>query len=405
MFGPGAGRRAAFPAFSLAELLIVIAVLAILAAMLMPALWKVWAMVGHHQCTRNLAHLHQAIGMRRAEAAESPLADVKARSWPSQILPYLEYDRSFLICPVSAAGGAEIVDTDEPPEPGGTFSPSGGDTGLDEDDEEYIPDHYTELTELVELCLGGHTYVPLAEGPWVVKLSEAQVQAAQSRGYLRGDGMSNLQGAMDTTYRAGSDPSTYWLCFEDVRPSGGDKDFNDTMIRVHDNQNGTYELTLSGHTGGAHSLVSRPDHQPIMALPRGSYYQGVTVTVGVEEVDPETGREWGGESDPWAWRGDDPDAPDTTRLVVATNYGMPGDTKYLTARPGAIALLDYARYVAHCDDVWSDPEVDPDHDGVPRFARHDAQIHVLLTDGSVRPMWPHEINPAYPDAYRQYWAP
>jgi len=390
-------------AFTLPELLIVIAIIGVLAALLTPAMWHAWDAVAQHQCARNLAHLYEAISMRRAEAAESPLSDVKPRSWPSQVLGYLDYNRTFLICPASSAE-TSIVQNEEP-----------GDPAIPGDDDDRpwhqpytpepeAPEHYSELSELIELALGGRTYVPLEEGPWVVKLSDSQVQAAQAKRYLIDDsGHNNLRDGIDTTYHPDSNPNVYWLCSEDVRPGGGDRDFNDTMIRVTDNQDGTYDLSISGHTGGSHALVTRPDHEVVARLEcYPAFLQDFQVTVGTQEVDDSEGGIWRPEVNPYAAQGTDGQANQT---VVATNYGMPGETKYLTYRPGAIALMDYGRYVAHSDDCWTDPEVDPNRDGVPMFARHGGCINVLRTDGSVRLMSPADINPAYPAAYRRYWLP
>ncbi|MFO8011913.1 MAG: type II secretion system protein [Phycisphaerae bacterium] len=392
--------RTAHPAFSLAELLVVIAMVAILAALLIPNLWRAWDSVAQHQCARNLAYLYQALSMRRAQAAEGPIRDVKPRAWPSQLLGYLDYDPSCLVCPGSTAE-ASLVEDEPPPDP----------ADLAEDDhawnQEYTPEpeapeHYSELGELIELALGGNRYVPLEEGPWVVKMSDSQVRAAQAKGYLLGDGKRNLRDAVDTSYKPDSNPNVYWLCSEDVRPSGGDRDFNDTMIRVHDNGDGSYDLTLSGHTGGAHTLVTRPEHELVYALPRGSFYHDVQITVGTQEVEKNPDGIWQPEANPYAGIGPDGE-PD--RIVIVTNYGMPGESEFLTYRPGAIALMDYGRYVAHADDCWTDPDVDPNGDGVPMFARHSGCMNVLLTDGSVRLMRPAEINPAYPSVYRRYWLP
>jgi prepilin-type N-terminal cleavage/methylation domain-containing protein/prepilin-type processing-associated H-X9-DG protein len=394
-------RRPARRAFTLAELLIVIAILGVLAALLIPGLWRAWDSVATHQCKRNLAHLYQALQIRRAESAESPLPDVKPRAWPSQLIGYLEWDPACLVCPSSTAEASFVEEDDRlpPSEPGSEDERTWSHRYTPEPE---APQNYSQLSELIELALGGNRYVPLEEGPWVVKLSDTQVQAAQARGYLLGDGKRDLRGAMDTTYQPDSNSNVYWLCSEDVRPSGGDRDFNDTMIRVHDNGDGSYDLTLSGHTGGAHTLVTRPDHQLVYALPRGSFYHDVQITVGTEEVEKNPEGIWQPETNPYTRRG--PDGK-PGRMVIVTNYGMPGESKFLTYRPGAIALLDYGRYVAHGDDCWTDPEVDPNGDGVPAFARHEGRINVLRVDGSVRLVGPEEVNPAYPSVYRKYWLP
>jgi prepilin-type processing-associated H-X9-DG protein len=68
-----------------------------------------------------------------------------------------------------------------------------------------------------------------------------------------------------------------------------------------------------------------------------------------------------------------------------------------------VALLDYNKYLFHATDVWSDPTMDPNGDGVPIFARHWGQINVLMTDGSVQLMLPEELDPARPDIFSKYW--
>ena len=84
---------------------------------------------------------------------------------------------------------------------------------------------------------------------------------------------------------------------------------------------------------------------------------------------------------------------------------MNGDYEFLTRGAGKIALMDYHRYLAHRTDVWTDPEIDPNRDGVPRFARHWGQVNVLLTDGAVMAMDPEEINPSRPAAQLRFWSP
>jgi prepilin-type processing-associated H-X9-DG protein len=91
--------------------------------------------------------------------------------------------------------------------------------------------------------------------------------------------------------------------------------------------------------------------------------------------------------------------------VLSSNYAMNADNKYLNYRAGAVALMDYYRYIFHYTDDWGTPVLDPNHDGTPNFARHRGRINVLLTDGSVQFMDPAELNPVNLDAYLRYWAP
>jgi prepilin-type N-terminal cleavage/methylation domain-containing protein len=384
--------------FTLLELLVAITIIGVLLALLTPAYYSVQTAHEHSRCTRNLGTLGQALGMRRSDSALGGKSDIRPVVWPAQALPYLEYRGEYLLCPVVAGLLAEGIDR-ATAESGGEAVGGEAVSTIETPDAE--PVNNVPLSELVELCLGGSTYVQMEPGVWVVKLSDEQYQAARSTGLLGGDGTSNdLRNRMDTTFQPGSS-GVYWLCFEDQIQTGGDKDFNDVMVRVEQADDGSYRLTLSGHTGGGHSIVSKPEHQTLLVMPRGQYYVGVDVIIEPPEIEDEA--PGGGPGVPPTDPADE-EAEGSTSIVY-TNYAMNADYPYLTYSAGRILLMDYCKYLAHRTDVWTDPDMDPNGDGVPRFARHWGEVNVLLTDGAVVGMDPAEINPMRPDAQKRYWDP
>jgi prepilin-type processing-associated H-X9-DG protein len=371
--------------------MIVVAIIAVLLALLQPVFFSLGAHVDHYRCTANLYHLSQAIAMRRADAAISAGKDVKPRSWPAQLLAYVNGGAETMTCPVQAADESEVAGGDA------AGLPSGSDGGPSYTTPDDTPKSYAPLSELLELMLsGGRAYQPMEAGPWTVKLSEEQYQQARGLGYFRGDGSRNLRGAMDTNYNTGSNPNVYYLCFEDNITTGGDMDFNDTMIRVTDRGNGSYDLSISGHTGASHAVVNKADRLVVIPLTTGRYYEDLPLAVGSAGAAAGSGSSPGDAGQ---------DAGAEVLGAVCTNYGMNGDYTYLTLRPGRIALMDYLGYLAHGTDNWTDESLDPDGDGVPVFARHWGRVNVLMTDGSVQLMDPLELDPARPKVYSRYWKP
>jgi prepilin-type N-terminal cleavage/methylation domain-containing protein/prepilin-type processing-associated H-X9-DG protein len=394
--------------FTLVELMIVIAIVGILAALLMPAMSSVWEIADDYRCTTNLYFLSQAIAMRRADVGMGSRTELRPLRWPNLLLPYLEDKGETFMCPVPSV-------FEEPSAVSGDPGDSGtGGTGWDTDfdgasgvgSNSYKA--YPPLTELAELRLGsGSAYQPLDAGPWTLKLSEEQALAAIAQGWLGADNSSrtHIRDNMDTSFRPGGNPNVYYLCFEDNIATGGDQDFQDTVIRVLDKQNGTYEMTISGATAGRHSLVSKPDRQVLSSLNAGgsNYFQSVVVSVGLADADASPSQTPGTSNNSVIV---DPDTQSSAgSTILSSNYAMNADARYMTYRSGKLMLMDYYKYISHYSDNWSAPALDPNRDGIPNFARHRGRINVLLADGSVQFMDPDELDPLSPKAYDQYWAP
>jgi len=372
-------RRPRQVGFTLPELLIVIAIIGVLAALIALSVTHAFRLSDDTRCMANLHYLGQALAMRRSDSLESRRPEMKVTHWPIQLLPYVDYNPAVLVCP---AGGSseEVVHR-----------------GVD----------IAELVELQVVTGGGATYyIPFEAGPMCVKLTDAQWEKARAMGLLGNSNYANnLRSKFDCTYQGGPDDTSWWLCFEDY---GGDWDFKDVMVRVTDNRDGTFTLKIvKGFTGHSNSIVTKGDREVLYGpLPHGNLgldgSGGVQLTVG--EVQEEESEEVVG-----GYEASNPYEATRTETeeggAFVTSYGMNANRLYLTNKSGKIALLDYCKYLARSTDEWGARAVDPNQDGVPIFARHSQRINVLFTDGAVKSVHPDEINPASPTNEILYWEP
>jgi len=229
-------------AFSLIELLVVVAILALLVAILGPSLNKTMMHARATKCATNLRRISEAVISRQTR---EPNAVFFAPSWQQAMLPYVDHNEDIYVC-------TEYADDDE---------------GATE----------TALTELVyfQVKAGNNTYqVELTEGTQVVKLNESQFQQAKAAGWLSDAGSSDHM-PRDKWKYIDDGTGVYWLCMEDF---GSDMDYKDVMTRVTDRNDGTTELLLtSGFTGHRNSLMSKIDNSEIVYI--GSRNQGKTHAV------------------------------------------------------------------------------------------------------------------------------
>ena len=396
-------RRAAF---TLPELLIVIAIIGVLAALIGVSMSNAFRLSERTECVSNLHYLSQALAMRRSDSLTSQRPPMKVTHWATQwgVLPYVDYNRDVLICP--AQGGTETRVNDEEFDQEWDLGSLADWGGLDDDAQNVLKDDPYESVDIAELVavktVGAQTwFTDFEPGPYCLKLSPAQYEDAWGglTGRSRyGTDVRNKVGPYD-----GSGSKACWYCFEDY---GGDADFKDIRVRVTDNGDGTYDLQLHmpavGHTN---SLVSKPDHEALLQGP----CMGQTVTIG--EVEEEKEQAVGGfESVANPYRGTSTGSD--SALTFVTNYGLnaqsaifKGNSRYLSDEPGRVLLLDYYKPLALASDAWTGTDLDPNQDGVPIFARHGHRINVLFTDGAVKTLHPDEINPASVPNQLQYWGP
>jgi len=394
--GPSLWRRA----FTLVELMIVMAIIGILVALLIPAIQSASASVGQARCAENLHRLWQAVSMRAADEAAHPNKRMlRATAWPAQVLPYLESGSQFMVCPAggesmsedgASAGGQSTSFTD-----GAASSGTPGGTGSGND-----WSNYAQLSDLADVKTESGTtswFVPLEEGRWCLKLSDPQYDAARSAGFLPGG--SNLRDKFDTAYQPGANRHSYWLCIED---HGGDDDFKDVMIHVTENKDGSFGLDVSaGQHGHRNSLVNKPEGVELMFVP--SPCASFHLTVKSSDSPDAVGSGGGIEVAPQysSIQADDP----VQGGVVSTSYAMNAYYPQMTRKAGKILLVDYIKYLAYVNDDWAGEKMDPEQTGAPLFARHGGRMNVLYSDGSVAAENPQDIDPVTPKNEWALWDP
>jgi len=397
-------------AFSLAELLIVIAIIGVLAGLLFVSMSEAFRLSERTECVSNLHYLHQAIAMRRSDTLSSQRPAMKVTHWATQwgVLPYVDFDEAILICP--AQGSTEHRVNDEEVDIEWDLGELGQWQGMGDEAHNILKDDPYESVDIAELVAvktvtsSTTHYTDFGPGPYCLKLSPAQYQDAWGGSSGRSKYGTDVQGKIGGYDGSGGD--TTWYCFEDY---GGDNDFKDIRIKVTDNRDGTFDLQCHmpavGHTN---ALVSKPEHRVLAQGP----ISGQSVVIG--EVDEETEEAVGGYesvANPYHGSPSTGDAEEAS-LRFVTNYGLNAqsaiyreNSRYLSNEPGRILLMDYYKPLAMASDVWTGTDLDPNQDGVPIFARHNQRVNVLFTDGAVETMHPLEINPATPAVQFEYWGP
>ncbi|MFO8011972.1 MAG: type II secretion system protein [Phycisphaerae bacterium] len=402
-------RRAGF---TLPELLIVIAIIGVLAALVFVSMTNAIRLSERTECVSNLHYLYQALKMRQSDSLTSQRPPMKVSHWATQwgVLPYVDFEQDILLCP--AQGSSETRVNDEEFNQRWDLGQLADWDGIDDGAEEVLKDDPYESVDIAELvavkvvCGKGTYYIPFEEGQYCVKLSPSQYQRAKSQGLLgNADASNHFRDKWDEGYSPEGSGEDVWYCFEDY---GGDWDFKDVMVKVHDNGDGTFNMSLnSGHTGHTNSIVDVPDHRHLASVPANTN----AAMLNVGEVEEEKEQAVGGFESVANPYGGTKIGGEAT-LTFMTNYGLNAqsaitkkNSRYLADEPGRILLMDYYKPLALASDLWSGTDLDPNQDGVPIFARHNHRVNVLFTDGAVKTLHPDEINPAVPALQLQYWGP
>ena len=149
--------------FTLVELLIVIAIIALLAALLLPGLLRANESARMTQCKQNISAIWKAAGVRRADRGDTLL--VRGTSWVGDLAPYMGGDRDVFLCPqaldtggskgtlsggYNTEGGAGPDDSSSSDGTAGTggsdgSSSSGGGSGIDPNDNQAPKDYGCEI--------------------------------------------------------------------------------------------------------------------------------------------------------------------------------------------------------------------------------------------------------------------
>lgn len=355
--------------FTLPEMLAVIAIIMIVISLLLPAFKKSRRSVYTTICQTNLHQIHIAFTNRKAESRTSTSVRYPdPYAWPRDLAPYT-HDNSLFICP----------------EQGVPAGAGGGSTN------HYSPndDYATAGTESLYLkVFSGTNYLydmTLVEGPlcWRVDVTTSDAEIAAMWAAHPGH-IPRIIGYRD---QLPSEGNPYVLCFEDLRPNGGDKDYEDVVLEIKEVDEGVHIKYLYDGAGYNFDLM-----QGNKVIWKNMDNNGQTpVGTSTETVNLASDNPGGGGA----------------VFTAPSGYGM--NTAILDLQHGGrnvVFMMDYVRTAARGSgapegwDPWNDWTRE---NGDYFFARHHQKANVMWMDGSVQLTIPDEINPAISSNRDKYW--
>lgn len=285
--------------FSLIELLTIIAIIMLLAALLMPALRNSKATAQRAQCLSNLHQIFISWQGRKADVSMGAVRRLSHFAGHGMLMANLSYQAKVFICP--------------------------NDTNT----------HWAGASALSEVYSGGNYLydMPFEEGPYT------QVRAMTA--------------------------TMLELGYEDIRPMGGDMDYDDFYSRQVDLGEGNSRLTVWKGTAGYTFNVIDADGLLLLS--------NVTSAVSVDLKG------------------------------IKSSYGFNSQFYEMTVGQRRIMALDYDKPMAAYFNF--NPSVPPDNWPTWAGVRHSKRCNVLFTDGSAMPMYPDEIDPSIAANASAYWKP
>jgi prepilin-type N-terminal cleavage/methylation domain-containing protein/prepilin-type processing-associated H-X9-DG protein len=391
------GRR---DGFTLPELLIVIAIIALLATLLYPAAFKALEWHKLLACRKRLYHIYQAWNVRASEARvrSSQIAPLQVSYWKQQLRPYLEEDSAQLMCPVAslAAGTPTGWDGVDPWErarqqvaDGGG---GGGRTGSFVSEEDIVERPSMENLKVEVWLRPGSDFRGVKQNNLIYVMDCEEGQWARKENVTQ---------------------DSYELVFED----SWNTTWNDLRMRFTEHEDGSLTITyLEENTGGnCYNLVDISTGETLLCgMGDGNAFHGwdklsygSSVTLDAENVDqPARPDDEIGEFT----TGPGGSAGSGTGSALRGTYGMNSIANFREGIEGHVILcLDYKKSVARgptdaLPDWWHKDGWQTE-EGIPVFARHGGMVNVLFSDGSVELMDPWTIDPAGPVSVNHWWDP
>ncbi|MCE5279535.1 MAG: H-X9-DG-CTERM domain-containing protein [Planctomycetaceae bacterium] len=449
--------HAAWRAFTLSELLVVVAVLAVLVALLLPAGANLLRRVNDITCRNNLKRIGEAAAM--VVGAGGKKNDLTAANWYVTLSPKVDKAGRIFYCPEGPQPTALSGDD------GGSVIPGGGNV---ESNYVLVRTHYAQAN----FAWGYDTYVgagyPLSDdSPWMLHFSQHQKSTVtDGSGRYFGDtgaywGTGKALPLQDIAYVPDGTGSSYWgvtfgtwwgaACtnvFMKVEPDGkgvrlwtqwdgiaGSWWSTYACLWATANENcptskgpmglardcafATAVLHGVNHWGPLCYAPNTPNGYAWVVNNGVTTYEtqlwqgpgpGLLQTEGCSGGQPGCSGGCTGRND-WIILGDPTGSPEPPSggggqiVYSATNYGM-NEQAVAMSRGGQILALDYPDTVAKpTEDNWNGPTWDADGDGTLDFARHGGRVNVLFVDGTVRQMTPDEIDPQDQAMRATYWMP
>lgn len=337
--------------FTLAELMVVVALIAMLVAIILPYFANTFAVARTTVCANHLEKIGQACATRTANAifAQGSGAEgLAASGWQNTLRSLVSGDTGVFICP---------EDRDPSPDPGGGI---GG----------------------IYILIQGVGKVYLDQGglnEWMWKMSGTQWQQYIA---VAGEGKTCTYKAVYKGYVEDSDPTTWYFTFEDCMfNGGGDQDYYDVALRVHYTDTTIDFQVMVRASGYSFSLIKeQPTYQVLMP----DMKMGSTASIPF----------FGGKSS-YGMNSVSASIPRWSSKLLALDYDR-------TVAAGSI----YDSTSNNRDDQLKLWDGYPDNPGGPPvFARHFLKCNVLFADGTVRLKSPDAINPNSPTVRAQLWDP
>lgn len=356
-------KRQGKTAFTLPELMVVITIIGLLAAIIMPFFQRAFAAQRAIHCKNNLEKIGQAYYTKQADdaLAGARQSDMVAAIWPMLLAPY-------------ASDSVELFHCTEDPK----------DVTLGESALEKLCQVYVEVYQSGAVDTPANVYwkVPLDESyssEYIWRLSEEQflkLQAAPGHG----------QGYKHPGYQAGANPDRFYFTFEDQGPhGGGDMDFWDQMLRIDIAPDAITITPISGAAGYNFTLIMLED-------------DGTRKTL-IRDLKQANGQ-------PYEIPGG----------YGVSSYGMNSVYNELFKGERKLLVLDYETPVASGStyarrpDPWlENPKRFPTKvvkgETIPQFFRHFTKANVLLADGTVHSKAFDDITIYQDSARQEYWDP
>jgi len=359
-------------AFSLAEMLIVIGIIAILIALLLPTVTKIRQQAQTTQCMSNLGQIYKAELLWKADNSRDKInSSFTAAGWMGTLMPYLAsvdvnsgnvlpqvYFCPGDLRPLTSAGNAGTGGTSGT---GGTGTGTGGSgTGGTGSTNNLHPQNL--FVRWYSDSYGTYD-VPLAVGPRV-----------QARNVT---------------------PTSYELWMEQEPASVTDNlDFNDLVVTFKDNGDGTTTITLSPQGDGSHhaaqgSALVNKGTTPETVVWDHMYRAGGTqpgTSVKADGSLPSVTDLGTGNTG-----GTGGSTGDSSSKTIA-HYGLNNAMDSIMGKGDKVLGMDYlVDLVDSKIDNWTGTTW-VDQTNILRFARHNKKVNVLFADGSVKtvPMYPND---------------
>jgi prepilin-type N-terminal cleavage/methylation domain-containing protein/prepilin-type processing-associated H-X9-DG protein len=333
-------------AFTLTELLIVVAILGLLMSLVIPSVYRGAAMARQANCAKKLRAVGQAYHARLGSDSltDTTPFDVN-NSWPVQLRHQVGRHVSAFYC-VEDLAPRRVSDR-----PG---LQRRWESGYGHDTMETTPLLFFNADPIWdEMSLADSGTL----GPGVWKVNETVYS-----GLSLSEGVSQVGNLPQ--YDPGSNPNVYYMLINDEGPNSGDADYEDAVFKVVEEPDGTATITIESKGSSAFDLD----------------FLGYDFTVyGVEETTNQS----------WTFEG-----------AGNVSYGMTSQANRKGFITRKILAFDFRTAVAHPN--MSDPG---DEWAEFQAPRHLGKTNVVFADGSVESMFPDELDPGDENIRKTFWEP